>query len=209
MPRRGEIGRPEQALRTSKDNVLEASRRWIYLAGLTIALGITYFLAARLSLLLLTKPDGVAVFWPAAGVSAGVLIGFGPRARLPVIVGTIVATITANLLGDRNIWSAVIFALCNAGEPVIVAVLIERWFGPSFTPDRLRSVIGLLAATIVATAISGIGGALGFELFHNSPTPVLTIWHHWFASDALGIITVAPLVIGLVYAARDRPRRSE
>ena len=207
MPR--EIGRPEQAPRTSRDNVLEASRPWIYLAGLTIALGITYFLAARLSLLLLTKPDGVAVFWPAAGVSAGVLIGFGPRARLPVIVGTMAATIAANVLGDRNIWSAVIFALCNAAEPVLAAAIIERFFGPSFNTDRLRNVLGLLAAAIVATAISGIGGTLGFELFHKSPSPTLTIWHHWLASDALGIITVAPLLIGLVHALRDPPPRSE
>ena len=148
MPR--EIGRPEQAPRTSRDNVLVASRPWIYLAGLTIALGITYFLAARLSLLLLTKPDGVAVFWPAAGVSAGVLIGFGPWARLPVIVGTMAATIAANVLGDRNIWSALIFALCNAAEPVLAAAIIERFFGPSFNTDRLRNVLGLLAAAIVA-----------------------------------------------------------
>src|SRR6266850_1092402 len=36
-------------------------------------------LAARLSLSLLTKPDGVAVFWPASGVAAGALIALGPR----------------------------------------------------------------------------------------------------------------------------------
>ncbi|HEY7229860.1 MAG TPA: MASE1 domain-containing protein [Pseudolabrys sp.] len=209
MPRRGENGLPEQAPRTNRESIPKASRAWAHSAGIAIALGIAYFLAARLSLLLLTKPDGVAVFWPAAGVSAGVLIGFGPRARLPVIVGTMLATIAANLLGDRNIWSAIVFALCNAGEAVLVAALIERFFGPSFNTDRLRNVIGLLGATIFACAISGVGGTLGFELFHNSPSPTLTIWHHWFASDALGVITVAPLVIGLVYAVRDRPPRSE
>jgi signal transduction histidine kinase len=186
-----------------------SSRRWIASVGLAIALGVAYFLAARLSLLLLTKPDGVAVFWPAAGVSAGVLISLGPRAQLPAIAGTMAATVAANLLGDRNIGSAIVFALCNAGEAVIVAALIESYFGSSFSLDRLRNVVGLLAATIVGTAISGIGGALGFELFHNSPTPFLTIWHHWFASDALGIITVAPLLIGLASVARDPPPGSE
>jgi signal transduction histidine kinase len=209
MARHGESGQPAKAAPTNGASAVAASRQWIYLAGLTVTLALAYFLAARLSLLLLTKPDGVAVFWPAAGVSAGVLIGFGPRARIPVIIGTMVATITANLLGDRNIWSAVIFALCNAGEAVLVAALVERWFGPSFNTDRLRNVIGLLAATILATAISGIGGTLGFELFHSSPSPTLTIWLHWFASDALGIITVAPLFIGLVHALRDPPRRSD
>ena len=101
-----------------------SSRRWIESIGLAIALGIAYFLAARLSLFLIL-PDGVAVFWPAAGVSAGVLIGLGPQARLPVVAGTMVATAVANLLGDRNIWSTIVFALCNAAEPVLVSMDLQ------------------------------------------------------------------------------------
>ena len=182
---------------------------WIYSLVVAIALAIAYFLAARLSLFLLTEPDGVAVFWPAAGVSAGALIGLGSRARLPVIAGTMAATVAANLLGDRNIGSAIIFALCNACEAVLVAALIERHFGASFSLDKPLNVFGLLAATIVGTAISGIGGTIGFQLFHGSPTSVLTIWHHWFASDALGIIAVAPLLIGLTQAVREPPPASE
>ncbi len=182
---------------------------WVSPIGLAIAVGVAYFLSARLSLVLLTKPDGVAVFWPAAGVAAGVLIALGPGARVPVVAGAMAATIVANLLGDRTIWSAVVFAACNAGEAVIVAGLIEYYFGSAFGLDRLRYVLGLLAAAIVGAAVSGIGGTAGYVLFHSSMTPVLTIWHHWFTSDALGIVTVAPLLIGLVSAARDPPPRSE
>ena len=188
---------------------LKLLRSWIYSLVMAIALAVAYFLAARLSLILLTEPDGVAVFWPAAGVSAGVLIGLGSRARFPVIAGTMAATVAANLLGDRNIGSAIIFALCNAGEAVLVAALIERYFGASFSLDKPRNVFGLLAATIVGTAISGIGGTAGFELFHSSSVPALTIWQHWFASDALGIIAVAPLLIGLTQAVREPPPASE
>ena len=36
--------------------------RWVGSIGLAVAVGIAYFLAARLSLVLLTKPEGVAVF---------------------------------------------------------------------------------------------------------------------------------------------------
>lgn len=185
------------------------SNNWINSVTLTVVLAVTYLLAARLSLVLLTKPDGVAVFWPAAGVSAGLLVSLGPRATLPVMAGTMVATIAANLLGDRNVWSAIVFALCNAGEAALVAVLVERYFASPFSLDKLRNVVGLLAATVVATVVSGIGGALGFKSFHNSPASILTIWHHWFASDALGVITVAPLLIGLASALRDPPPRGE
>jgi len=37
----------------------------------------------------------------------------------------------------------------------------------------------------------------------------LTTWQHWVASDGLGIITLAPLLIELAPASRDRPPLSE
>jgi signal transduction histidine kinase len=183
--------------------------RWIGSIGLAVAVGTVYFVAARLSLALLTKPEGVAVFWPAAGVSAGVLIALGSQARWPVVAGTMAATIAANLSGDRSLWSAVLFALCNAGEAVLTAWLIEHYFGPDFRLSRLRNVLGLTAAAIIGTAVSGVGGAITFKLFHSTTTPILTTWQHWFASDGLGIITVAPLLIELASASRDRPPWSE
>ena len=106
------------------------------------------------------------------------------------------ATVVANLMGDRSLGSALVFAFCNAGEALLAAGLIERYCGPAFRLDRLRQVLGLLAASIIAAAASGIGGAFGFKYFQHSTAPLLTTWHHWFASDALGIITVAPLLIG-------------
>lgn len=183
--------------------------RWVGSIGLAIAVGVVYFLAARLSLALLTKPEGVAVFWPAAGVSAGVLIALGSRAVWPVVVGTITATIVANLFGDRNLWSAVLSALCNAGEAVLTAWLVGHYFGADFRLAKLRNVLGLAAAAVIGAAVSGIGGTLTFKLFHSTTTPILTIWLHWFASDGLGIITVAPLLIELGSASRDRPPVSE
>jgi signal transduction histidine kinase len=183
--------------------------RWGPSIGLAVAVGIVYFEAARLSLALLTRPEGVAVFWPAAGISAGVLIALGSRALWPVVFGTMAATIAANLLGDRNLWSAIIFAMCNAGEAVLTAWLIERNFGSDFRLSKPRNVIGLAAAAIAAAAVSGIGGAIAFRLFHGATTPMLTTWYHWFASDGLGIIAVAPLLIELSSASRDRPPLSE
>ena len=103
---------------------------WARTIGLTIAVGIAYFVAAQLSLALLAEADGIARFWPAAGVSTGVLIALGRDARLPVACGV-------------------------------------------------------------------------YKLFHSPTASIWSTWQHWFASDIVDIITVAPLVIGL--AARCRP----
>src|SRR6266446_10555013 len=177
--------------------------------GLAIAVGIAYFVAAQLSLALLAEPAGVAVFWPAAGVSSGVLIALRRDARLPVASGAMIATIIANLMGDRNVWGATAFAFCNAGEALLAAWLIERYFGSPFSLDKLRNVLGLQAAAAVATAVSGVGAMVAYKLFHSPTAPIWTTWLHWFASDVVGIITVAPLVTGLAEAVREPPPRNE
>ena len=43
--------------------------------AVSISVAVVFFLAAQLSLALLDKADGVAVFWPAAGVASGFLVG--------------------------------------------------------------------------------------------------------------------------------------
>ena len=186
-----------------------AQSPWATFAVATFGVAIAYFLAARLSLALLAQPDGVAVFWPAAGVASGILVGVGSAARWPVVVGVIAATLVANLLGDRNLWSSIFFAVANALEAVTIASLVERFYGSPFELNQLQRVVGLFAATIVGTMVSGIIGTLGFTLFHSSIASIPTIWRHWFASDALGTITVAPLAIGLASLLRDLPPRRE
>src|SRR5436305_10811111 len=121
-----------QSLREHTGNypaAAHALRGWLGSVVLAVTVAVGYFLAARLSLSLLTKPDGVAVFWPASGVAAGALIALGPRYKWPVAIGAAAATIAANLLGDRTFAGAAAFALCNAGEALLAAGFIERLFG--------------------------------------------------------------------------------
>jgi hypothetical protein len=72
--------------------------------------------------------------------------------RLPVAAGAMVATIVAN----RTLWGSIAMAICNAGEALLTAGLIEGHFGSGFSLCRLRYVLGPLAAAIVGTAVSGI-----------------------------------------------------
>src|SRR5712671_531631 len=175
----------------------------------TVGVALAYFFAARLSLALLEPVDGVAVFWPAAGMASGILIALGSAARWPVVVGVVASTIAANSLGDRNIWNSVSSAVANAGEAVMVAGLIHRFCGSPFELNELRRVLALFAATVVGTSLSGIAGTVGFVLFQGSAASPLVIWLHWFSSDALGTIVVAPLAIGLASLTRNLPPRRE
>jgi signal transduction histidine kinase len=186
----------------------DLARRWVNSIGLAVAVGVAYFLAARLSVGLLSE-EGVAVFWPAAGVSSGVLIALGPRARWPVSAGVTAATVAVHQLIADPLWAGIALGLSNAAEALITAGLLVRYFGADFSLGRLRAVVGLLLAAIVGTAISAIGGAVTYRLFQGPSATMLTTWQDWFASDVIGIIIVAPLTIGLPAAIRQPPPRSE
>src|SRR5262249_22871292 len=183
--------------------------QWVRRIGLAAAIGFGYFLAADVSVRLLVEPEGVAVFWPAAGISSGILIAFGMRARWLVLAGVIGASLTTHLFIKDPIWAGVALGLCNGAEALITAGLIHHYFGAGFGLGRLRHVIGLFAAAVAGTAISGIGGAATYRLFQGPSASMLNTWQHWFASDAVGIIAVAPLVIGLAAIARRPPPLSE
>jgi PAS domain S-box-containing protein len=177
--------------------------------GLTFAVGTAYFVAEQVSLAVLAKSDGVTLFWIAGGVSSGTLVVFGRSARWPVACGVTIATIFASSLRDRNIWISASFALCNVGETLLVAQLIERYFGLPFSLDRVRNVLGLLMVAATATAVSGVAATAAYKVLQEPEASFWTTWQHWFGSGSIGIITVAPLVIGLSEALKRPPPRGE
>jgi integral membrane sensor domain MASE1 len=148
---------------------LSLSAGWVL--GIAVIVGAAYFLTAHFSLALVLQPDGVAAFWPAAGISAGILIALGPAARWSVAAGVIAPTIGASLTSDRNIWAPAMFALANVAEALITAGLVQHYFRSNFDFDRLFQVLGLLAASIIGTSISGSIGIIGYKLFHSAAVP--------------------------------------
>src|SRR5271156_4164368 len=187
-------------------------RRWLGSVGLAIGAGASYYLIAYLSLsgLFFFQSEGVTVFWAAAGISSGLLIGFGPRAGCPVIGGGFAGAFLFPLVVlERGIWLSTIFAACDVAEPIIIAGLSARYFGDDFALDQLRKVFGFLVATIAGTIPSSLGGAVSSRLFLGPKTEILTTWLHWWTGVAVGVVTVAPVIIGFSAALREPPPRSE
>src|SRR5262249_23179153 len=97
---------------------------------------------------------------------------------------------------------SVLKGFCNAGEAVLVAWLIERWFGRPFVFDCLLRVAGFITAVCAATALAAIGGAATMVLLHSS-APFWEVWEAWVLSDAIGLVVVAPMVIEFGNARRE------
>jgi len=184
------------------------STGWIAALGAAAGVAIAYYLAARLGLALLASPSDVAVFWPASGLAAGILI-LSNRRRWPAIaIGIIAGTVAANLMSDRNLLTSLLKGLCNAGEALLVATLIERWFGRPFAFVDLRHALGFATAACLGAVASALGGAATMTVFHSA-APYWDVWRAWFLSDGVGIVMVAPMVIGLHQAWKKPPSWAE
>ena len=194
-----------QVLDTSPTQAPDRTASWIAVGGTVAIVGMAYFLAARLSIALFTMPDGVVAFWPATGIAAGATIALGSAGRLPVTIAVVAAVVLANIAGELSLAATIVFAVCNAGEVLLFAWLIERHHGREFSLDTLPRVLGFFLAAGIATAVSAIGGAVGLAVLQGSGASVPTTWLHWAASDALGIVAVAPLIVGVVRAWQDMP----
>jgi len=181
---------------------------WLSTLLAASAIAVVYFLAARLGLALISTPSDVAVFWPASGIAAGILILSGRRALPAVVIGVIAGTVAANVISDRSVLTSLCKGFCNAGEAVLVAWLLERWFGRPFRFADLRRVTGFFAAAGLASALSAVGGALTMTLLHIK-APFWEVWRAWFLSDGVGIVVVAPLMIGLGQMWREAPSQKE
>ena len=180
---------------------------WRGVVKLAVGIGVAYFLAGRLGLALRADP-GIAVFWPAAGIAVGALLALGPSARLPIAAAVVVATIVCNLMIGRNAWLAILFGSINAGQTLFTAWLLERWFGSPFKLQDLQRVLGFLGASAVGSAIAAVGAVIAVSLVNPTASP-LQVWRLWFAACSLGIVTVAPLLIGLGDVVRERLTRHE
>ena len=186
---------------------------WRGAVGLAVAIGVTYFLASRLGMVLRDEPEGLAVFSPAAGIATGVLIALGRGARIPVAVAVVSATIACSLIAcslmmGRSPWLAIPFSLANAGQPLITAWLIERWFGGAFKLEDVRQVLGFLVASAIGAGVAAAAATVAISLFEPTAFP-FNVWRLWLASCLLGIITIAPLLIGLSDLVQERPPRRE
>jgi PAS domain S-box-containing protein len=160
---------------------------------------------------LITAPSAVAVFWPASGVAAGILIVSGRRGLAALVIGVVVGTIGAGLMSDsRGPLTSLLNGFWNAGEAVLAAWLLERWFGQPFTFSDLGRVAGFLAAAALATAVAAIAGAATLILLHgDTTTPYWDVWRTWFLSSWVGLVVVAPLVIAAAQMWRNSPPREE
>ncbi len=187
--------------------------------GEVLLLALTYYIAARLCLLLALSPGYAAPIWPAAGIALAAVLVFGNRLAPGIWLGSFLANAAVSFDASSSALlaqSLLLPAAIGAGatlQAIVGAVLIRRFVGFPTPLQQERDVIKFLALGGPASCvISASVGATTLLLTGVVPTSGYAFtWWAWWVGDAIGVLVATPMVLtwcGLPRAIWRRRRRT-
>ncbi len=137
--------------------------------------------------------DGFTPLWPATGVAVGAVLLGGPWYLLPVFLSGFAVNATG------AVWAgALLGAAGNTLHAWAGAWLYRRFTGHRGAPRDARDVLVLaFLVAMAASTISASIGAIALRLFgqYEVVTGGSSLWMTWWVSDALGTLTVLPVLL--------------
>ena len=168
----------------------------LILAALITCIG--YMAGAWVGSTYTITPTGIAVLWPANAVLLSAFL-LRPRSEWWILA---VAAFAAELIisGSRfALWAAAAFGAVNLFETILAAWLIQRWSKRPFRFDRINNAGRfLLFGPIVASMLAALLGGLIYVVLQQDSAAYLSMWRLWWFGDALGLLLLTPLIIGIV-----------
>jgi PAS domain S-box-containing protein len=174
-------------------------------AGRILALAIAYFAFARIALLFWADGDMISPLWPPAGFAVAVLVRGGKRFAFGVFLGAVLLAVSIGAVLPVAIGTGAGAAV----EALVGAALFARFVSRVRPFDRVADVVALLVVSGVA-AIVGATVAVG-TLWAGGLAPGESVtdgWRLWSLGDAVGILTVTPLLLAWAQPIR-RPTRAQ
>ncbi len=165
-------------------------RWWMWLLA-----AVLLFAASLAGAIFAPPGTGVAVWWPAAGISLGIAL-LVSRQRIPAaLVLVLVVTCAANAFAGRPLLVSLAFGLSNALEVVAALGVLQAWRRP-FRLSSLQAALRFAVAAGVAAVLSGV---LVGTIVVLDGGPFLPTAPFVAASHAAAVLMIAP------FAALPRP----
>ena len=173
---------------------VRARRRFAfpYPASLVL-LGGAYLAAAKLALLAAVAQRVVSSVWLPSGIALAGLLLWGVRLWPAIWLGAFLLNATTGVPPA----AAAVIALGNTLEAVLGAMLLTRVARLRPALDRLRDVLALVGlGALLAPAVAATIGTAGLAWAGQSTAQQHSLlWLVWWSGDALGVLTVAPLLL--------------
>ena len=162
-----------------------------YLAEVT-ALAITYHLAARLGLQMAYVQQNTSPVWPPSGIALAALLLLGIRDWPGITLGIV----AGSLLTGAPLGLSLGLGAANTLEALIGTFVLKKWIGFDPAINRIRDVVGLVAASVCGTSVSAVIGVTTLILSRNIPGSAFTsLAIVWFIGNLLGGLVITPFIL--------------
>lgn len=162
-------------------------------AAIVVGLAVVYFVAGKLGLQLVYVHASATAVWPCTGIALAALLVFGYR----VWPGILIGAFAVNLTTMGTVETSLGIAAGNTLEALAGCYLVSRFAGGKEAFARATDIFKFaLLAGVLATAVSAtIGVATLAATGFASWTAFGSIWCTWWLGDAVGAVTVTPLLL--------------
>ncbi|MPZ78168.1 MAG: PAS domain S-box protein, partial [Deltaproteobacteria bacterium] len=160
---------------------------------LIFALALAYFCAGTFGLSLASINPSASAVWPPSGIALAAILLWGYRLWPGIVLGAFLVNFSA----QESVVTALGIAAGNTFEAILGAALVSRFaHGPKLF-DRTKDILKfILLAGVLATAVGATIGVITLNLGGFAHWNELsTIWLTWWLGDAVGNLTVAPLLL--------------
>ena len=158
---------------------------------------IAYYLGAEAAFFVGTLSDKIfAPFWPPNVVLFCALLITDPRRWWPLILATLPAHAAAELRIGMPILQLLVAFATNCSVALLNALAVQRllveppWFG-----SIRKATTYIIVTAFLSPSLCAFGGAFVQILGGSSFEQYGVYWARWYASNALGSLTLAPIAM--------------
>jgi diguanylate cyclase (GGDEF)-like protein len=157
--------------------------------------GLVYYAGAIGSLELSLGSNGIATMWPPAGILLAALV-LAPRRRgVAIIACAMVASLIANAQVSKSLPVAAGFTLANMLESIVALWMLRRRRFTRFTMFDAAALKTLIVSSGTAAAAGTALAVTVAALLFPAPFAPLDFAVSWFATEVLGVLVIAPVVL--------------
>ena len=136
-----------------------------------------------------------AGYWPAAGLSLGLLVLLPRRRWGWVLAGVAVAELGGDQFHGYALGASLLWTAANCLEPLVGAMLLRRWGNPVGALVPMTQLLRFFAAAVVLGPLVGATvGSVG-SVYVADLGAWWEIWAKFFVGDALGVLVIAPMLL--------------
>ncbi len=167
----------------------DALKNMATMAGLAAV----YFVAGKLGLQLAYVHASATAVWPCTGIAIAALLVFGYRVWPGILLGAFLV----NLTTAGSLETSIGIAIGNTLEGLAGCYLVSRFAGGKEAFARAQDIFKFaLLAGMVATTVSATVGVTSLALGGFADWAAFgSMWCTWWLGDAVGAVTVTPLLL--------------